>query len=84
METATVPSYETLAISKSHPQRSFPPLRLVTRTHITTEETAFYLNRKSQTLRMWACYENGPLHPIRLNGRLGWRVSDIKTLLGGE
>ena len=48
------------------------------------EEAAHNLNRKPQTLRMWACYENGPLHPIRLNGRLHWRVSDIKTLLEGD
>jgi len=49
-----------------------------------TDEAARFLNRKSQTLRRWACYENAPLKPIRIHGRLAWRVSDIKRLLGGE
>ncbi len=51
------------------------------RTHITTNEAAFYLNRKPQTLRIWASYENGPLKPIRIYGRLLWSVKEIKDLL---
>ena len=62
----------------------FPSLESVTRSIVPTRDAAYYLNREQQTMRVWACYENGPLHPIRLNGRLGWRVSDIKTLLGGQ
>lgn len=84
MQAAIVPLAETQVIPSAPPRKFFPPLRSVTRTHVTTEEAAHHLNRKPQTLRMWACYENGPLHPIRLNGRLGWRVSDIKTLLSGS
>ncbi len=84
MEVAISPSPETQVKSAASQRKYFPPLRLVTSTHVTTEEAAYHLNRKPQTLRIWACYENGPLHPIRLNGRLGWRVTDIKTLLGGE
>ena len=84
MEAAITPLSETQVIYSDPPRKSFPPLRLVTRTHVTTEEAAHHLNRKPQTLRIWACYENGPLHPIRLNGRLGWRVSDIKALLGDQ
>lgn len=48
---------------------------------VTTAEAAIQLNRKPQTLRKWACYEDGPLKPLRINGRLGWRVSDIQNLL---
>lgn len=51
------------------------------RTHISTAEAAFYLNRAPQTLRAWACLKNGPLKPIRINGRLAWKVSDIINLL---
>lgn len=51
------------------------------RTHITTEEAAFYLNRRPQTLRTWACYERGPIHPIRIQGRLAWPVDAIKKIL---
>ncbi|KVN75874.1 helix-turn-helix domain-containing protein [Burkholderia ubonensis] len=51
---------------------------------LPTDEAAAALNRKPQTLRKWACLENGPIRPVRINGRLAWRVSDIQALLGGE
>jgi len=60
----------------------FPPLELVTRPRLTTEEAAYYLNRKPQTLRAWACLESGPIRPIRIGGRLAWETSAIKALLG--
>lgn len=50
---------------------------------ISTSEAAFYLGRKPQTLRKWASLENGPLRPVRINGRLAWAVADIKRLLNG-
>ncbi len=83
MQAIIVPSSETPRISNAHSKLSFPPLEQVTRSVLTTDETAFYLNRRPQTLRLWACYENGPLHPIRINGRLGWSVGDVKRLLAG-
>jgi hypothetical protein len=49
-----------------------------------TSEAARHINRKPQTLRKWACLENGPIRPIRINGRLAWRVSDLEALLRGE
>jgi len=54
------------------------------RSAINTNEAAFHLGRKPQTLRKWACYENGPVRPIRINGRLAWLVADIKALLNKE
>ena len=66
----------------SHSQKIFPPLEHVTRTILTTEEAAHYLNRRPQTLRAWACLENGALRPVRINGRLAWSVNEIKKLLG--
>ena len=59
------------------------PLDLETRTALPTDETAYHLNRRPQTLRVWACLENGPIRPIRIYGRLAWNVSDIRTLLAG-
>lgn len=61
----------------------YPPLALETRSAITTPEAAFHLNRAPQTLRLWACKENGPLRPIRVNGRLAWPVAELRRLLGG-
>jgi hypothetical protein len=62
----------------------FPPLDREIRSTITTEQAAFYLNRRPQTLRTWACLEKGPIRPIRICGRLAWKVSEIATILNGE
>jgi hypothetical protein len=61
---------------------SYPPLNAVIRPLLTTAEAAFYLNRQPQTLRIWACAENGPVRPHRINGRLGWPVAEIRRILG--
>jgi hypothetical protein len=53
------------------------------RTVIDTNAAAFHLGRKPQTLRKWASYEDGPLRPIRINGRLAWPVAEILRLLNG-
>jgi hypothetical protein len=50
---------------------------------LPTHEAAPFINRKPQTLRRWACLKNGPIHPIRINGRLAWRVEDLRALLLG-
>lgn len=59
----------------------FTPLELETRQAIPTNAAAYHLNRKPQTLRMWACRENGPIRPIRINGRLAWSVSALRALM---
>jgi hypothetical protein len=58
------------------------PLEQVTRPNLTTAETAYYLNRRPQTLRGWACLENGPLRPTRIGGLLAWNTATVKTLVG--
>lgn len=50
---------------------------------VTTAEAAKALNRAPQTLRKWACLENGPIRPIRINGRLAWPLDEIVRLLNG-
>ena len=62
--------------------QQFPPLESVTRPTVETAAGAFYLNRRPQTLRAWACLENGPLRPVRINGRLAWPVSELRRVLG--
>ena len=61
----------------------FTPLEQVTRPTVPTDAAAYYLNRQPQTLRAWACLENGALRPIRINGRLAWPVAGIRELLTG-
>jgi len=82
MQTATNHTTQ-LATVTAHNLQVFPPLEQVTRSHVPTDAAAYYLNRKSQTLRAWACLENGPVVPIRINGRLAWSVAEIKSLLSG-
>lgn len=62
----------------------FPPLEQITRDTLTTEEAAYYLNRKPQTLRSWASSEpSGVPLPIRCYGRLMWPVAAIRAALTG-
>ena len=58
------------------------PLALETRTALPTQEAAGHLNRAQQTLRMWAMREDGPVRPLRINGRLAWPVSELRRVLG--
>ena len=60
----------------------YPPLEQVTKPNLTTAEAAYYLNRRPQTLRGWACLENGPLRPNRIGGLLAWSTATIKALTG--
>lgn len=62
--------------------QQFPPLELETRTHVPTAQAAFYLNRRPQTMRAWACLENGALRPHRIMGRLAWPVAELRRVLG--
>jgi hypothetical protein len=62
---------------------TFPPLVTETRSHVDTRHAAFWMNRKAQTLRDWACVSGkGPIEPMRVNGRLAWPVAEIKRVMG--
>ena len=76
METATPATREAYA-----PQQ-FPSLELVNKPNVDTAHAAYLLTRRPQTLRAWACLENGPLRPVRINGRLAWPVSELRRVLG--
>jgi hypothetical protein len=81
MEIATNPNPATLeSWAKKAP--AFVSLDRENRTAVDTETAAFHLSREPQTLRVWACRENGPLRPLRVNGRLAWPTAEIRRLLG--
>ena len=63
-------------------QSTFPPLDRETRAGVETDCAAFHLNRQPQTLRIWACKENGPIRPRRVNGRLYWPTAELRKLCG--
>lgn len=60
----------------------FTPLELETRPTVDTAAAAYYLNRRPQSLRQWACYDDGPIRPLHIHGRLAWSVSELKRVLG--
>ena len=60
----------------------FVSLASETRTAVDTATAAYHLNRQPQTLRGWACLENGPLRPVRVHGRLAWPVAELRRVLG--
>ena len=61
---------------------AFVSLAYETRAAVDTTTAAYHLNRQPQTLRGWACFESGPLRPMRINGRLAWKTEDLRRLLG--
>ena len=86
METATHSSIQALreAFAPQQFTAQHLPLEQVTRPNLTTAEAAFYLNRRPQTLRAWACHENFPdgLRCRRIGGLLAWPTVEVKALAG--
>jgi len=78
MESATHHSAE-FRKGGSHP--TFVALDRETRAAVDTACAAYHLNRQPQTLRAWACLENGPLRPVRVHGRLAWSVAELRRVL---
>lgn len=62
--------------------QTFPPLETVTSPTVDNAAAAYYLNRTKQTMRLWACNENGPIRPLRINRRLAWPTAEIRRLTG--
>jgi hypothetical protein len=81
--TVTPADKETLSERSKTAIEKYPALDAQVRIAVSTAEAAFHLGRAPQTLRKWACYEDGPLRPIRIHGRLAWPVAQIKELLKG-
>ena len=64
-------------------KQRFEPLVQVTKPNLTTVELAYYLNRKPQTLRGWACRSGtGPMVPKRIGGLLAWSTAEATALTG--
>lgn len=75
---------QTNSTSLKCPRTAFASLDAITSPAVSTAAAAYYLNRRPQTLRGWACSETWPkgLRPVRINGRLAWPVAGIKAILG--
>lgn len=79
MQTAPISTIQ--AMREAHAPQQFPPLESVSRPTVDTAAAAYYLNRRPQTIRAWACLETGPIRPLRINGRLAWPVSELRRVL---
>jgi len=79
MGTATLHSNEARDTAAGP---AFVALAAETRSAVDTATAAHHLNRRPQTLRGWACLENGPVRPFRIHGRLAWPVSELRRVLG--
>ncbi len=79
MQTSTHHSSE---VRQGAAAPAFVSLTVETRAAVDTATAAFHLSRAAQTLRIWACRENGPIRPIRINGRLAWPVAELRRILG--
>jgi hypothetical protein len=71
------------AAERNSVERAYPALSHETRAAVDTNCAAFHLNRRPQTLRVWACFGTGPILPVRVNGRLAWPVSELQRVLRG-
>lgn len=62
---------------------TYPHINLESRPAVPTNQAAYYLHRRPQTLRKWAVYEGtGPVRAFRCNGRLMWPMDEIRAALG--
>jgi hypothetical protein len=61
--------------------QNFVSLRDERREIVDTVTAAFHLNLAAKTLRNTWAIGKGPIAPIRVGTRLGWKVADIKRLL---
>lgn len=61
--------------------QQFPMLESVTRPTVDTAAAAYYLNRRPQTLRIWAMNQY-PIRPLNIHGRLAWPVAELRRVLG--
>lgn len=72
---ARVSPFRRVPTSQPHPAPSpnSPPLADEVREVIPTDQASFYLNRRPQTLREWACLQTGLLRDgVRRVHRLRW------------
>lgn len=69
--------------ARTQAAQQYTPLAHETRANLPTPEAAFHLNRRPQTLRGWACNEDGPLRPLRISGRLAWPTDELRRVVLG-
>jgi hypothetical protein len=63
--------------------QSYPPLEQVIAPNVPTGQAAFYLQRRPQTLRIWAMGRmDAPIKPLNIGGRLAWPTARLREICG--
>jgi hypothetical protein len=79
LQSETHLSFKT--VREANARQQFQPLEFVTRPTVETAAAAYYLNRRPQTLRIWAMKQH-PIRPLNIHGRLAWPVAELRRMLG--
>ncbi len=74
-------NYTKVKIMQIPMPQQFQSLESVTKPTVDTATAAYYLNRRPQTLRIWAMNQH-PIRPLNIHGRLAWPVGELKRVLG--
>jgi|LakMenEpi03Aug12_release.lakeMendotaPanAssembly.Ray.scaffolds.fasta_scaffold3373281_1 hypothetical protein len=61
----------------------YPPIADVTRDLLTTDETAFYLGLKPQTLRKWHCEGKGIIRPVYIGSKPMYKKTAVQQVIAG-
>lgn len=61
---------------------NYPPISTITAPTVSTDQAAYYLNRKPETLRKYAKMDKPPIRPLRLGRQYLFRTADIKAIIG--
>jgi hypothetical protein len=69
-------------LARAKAATAYPDLLTESRPTVDTATAAHWLSRRPQTMRIWACRDNGPIRPIRVQGRLAWPVAELRRVLG--
>lgn len=61
----------------------YPPIAEVTRDLLTTDETAFYLGLKPQTLRKWHSKGMGIILPVYIGSKPMYKKAEVQQVIAG-
>lgn len=67
-----------------HPPATEQPNELAGHRFVNTTAAAAQLGRRPKTLHNWSSDGDGPLKPLRINGRLAWPVDELQKLTSGQ
>jgi hypothetical protein len=80
--TITIPVEPSKAVDKSKTGFALRKALFGDKLLVPTNEAAPMIGRAPSTMRKWAMSGRGPIQPVRADGGLLWRVSDLLEMAG--